>query len=94
MLTQDLEVKAALKAAVVAAGAQMLQLREADGDLGQKPGDDAALLPRTSDPNLCSVQSQLRQMELDWAGLLADVPAVQRALHQVRSGHMIQSFPL
>lgn len=83
-LTKDLEVKAELKTAVAAGGAQMLQLREAGGDLGQNPGDDEALLPRTSDLDLCSIQSQLRQTELDWAGLLADVPAVQQALHQVR----------
>lgn len=84
MLTKDLEVKAGLKTAVAGGGAQLLQLREADGDLGQNPGDDEALLPQTSDLELCSIQSQLRQMELDWAGLLTDVPAIQQALHQVR----------
>lgn len=62
---------------VIGAGTQLLQLREEDGN-------KETSLSQTSDPDLCSVPSQLRQVELDWSGLLADVPVVQRALHKVR----------
>ncbi|XP_031728981.1 nesprin-2-like isoform X3 [Anarrhichthys ocellatus] len=67
-LTKELEAKSELKVAVICVGTQLVELREED----QEP----------SDPGLCSVRSQLRQMELDWSGLLADVPVVQQALHK------------
>lgn len=72
-LTKDLEAKSGLKMAVVSAGAQMVQLREDDD------GDE------TPDSAQSSLQSQLTQVELDWSGLLADVPAVQTALQEVRT---------
>lgn len=71
-LTKDLEAKSGLKVAVVSAGAQMVQLREEDGD-------------ETPDSAQIFLQSQLTQVELDWSGLLADVPAVQTALQEVRT---------
>eukprot|EP00066_Takifugu_rubripes_P029034 XP_011618300.1 PREDICTED: nesprin-1-like [Takifugu rubripes] len=69
-LTKDLESRSGLKAAVVGAGAQMLQLR------GDDEGDE------TPDPAQSCLQAQLTQVELDWSGLLADVPAVQTALQE------------
>ncbi|XP_037652752.1 nesprin-2-like isoform X2 [Sebastes umbrosus] len=74
-LTKELEAKSGLKVSVIGAGTQLLQLREEDGN-------KETSLSQTSDPDLCSVPSQLRQVELDWSGLLADVPVVQRALHK------------
>lgn len=67
-----MESRSGLKAAVVGAGAQMLQLR------GDDEGDE------TPDPAQSCLQAQLTQVELDWSGLLADVPAVQTALQEVR----------
>lgn len=69
-LTKDLEAKSGLKAAAVGAGAQMLQLGEGD----ETPG-----------PAQSRLLTQLTQVELDWARLLADVPAVQTALQEVRT---------
>ncbi|XP_063764618.1 nesprin-2-like isoform X1 [Eleginops maclovinus] len=75
-LTKDMEAKCGLKVAVIGAGTQLLQLRdEEDGDSGINPEDK-----ETSD--LCSINAQLRQVELDWSRLLTDVPVVQRALHK------------
>lgn len=65
-----MEAQSGLKAAVVGAGAQVLQLRE-EGD--ETPGSAQSCL-----------RTQLTQVELDWARLLADVPAVQTALQEVR----------
>lgn len=71
-LTKDLEAKSGLKAAVVRAGTQLVQLKEADGDSARNPQD------------LCSIESRLTQMELDWSSLQSDVPVVQENLHKVR----------
>lgn len=68
-----MEAKSGLKAAAVGAGAQMLQLREDD------EGDE------TPDSAQSCLQTQLAQLELDWSRLLADVPAVQTALQEVRN---------
>lgn len=73
-LSKDLEANSGLMAAVVGAGAQMLQMMEEDGEGGG--GESPAQTP---------LQSQLRQVELDWSSLLADVPAFQTALQEVRS---------
>lgn len=78
-MTKELEARSGLKVSVVGAGAQLLQLREEDGDSDRNLEDK-----ETSDPDLSSVRSQLRQMELDWSSLLADVPVIQQALHKVR----------
>lgn len=59
-------------AAVVGAGAQMVQLREED-EGGESPDWAQARL-----------QSWLRQVELDWSRLLAEVPAFRTALTEVR----------
>lgn len=80
-MTKDLEAKSGLKTAVIGARAQLVQLRETDGDSDRNLEDKETSLVQTSDPDLCS---QLRQIELDWSSLLADVPVVQQALHEVR----------
>lgn len=64
-----MEAKSGLKAAV-GAGAQMLQLGGGD----ETPG-----------PAQSRLLTQLTRVELDWARLLADVPAVQTALQEVRT---------
>lgn len=75
-----MEAKSGLKVVVNGAGTQLLQMREEeDGDLELNLEDK-----ETSDPDLCSINAQLRQMELDWSRLLADVPVTQQALHKVR----------
>lgn len=81
-LAKDLEAKSGLKAAVVAAGAQMLQLR------GDGEGDEAP------DAAGSCLQVQLAQVDLDWSRLLADVPAAQTALQQVRTTPPITGFQL
>lgn len=78
-LTKELESRAALKVSVVGAGAQLLELMEAEGDR-------EAQVPPSSEPDLCSVSSGLRQAELDWTRLQDAVPALQQALHQVSAG--------
>lgn len=79
-----METKTGLKTTVITAGTQLVQLREPGGDLDREPEDSEALLSQMSDSDLCSVQSQLRHIELDWSSLLCDVPVVQQELHQVR----------
>lgn len=71
-LTKDLEAKSGLKAAVVRAGTRLVQLNEGDGPSARNPED------------LCSIQSRLTQMELDWSSLQSDVPVVRENLHKVR----------
>uniref|UniRef100_A0A8C8GUS6 Spectrin repeat containing, nuclear envelope 2b n=1 Tax=Oncorhynchus tshawytscha TaxID=74940 RepID=A0A8C8GUS6_ONCTS len=71
--TKELEVRSALKASVITTGTQLLQLREAE----------TAPEPQSAAPEPCSVQTQLRQIEQDWAGILSDIPAVQQTLHQL-----------
>lgn len=70
--------------AVIGAGTQLVQLREADGDSDRNLEDKEASPSQTSDLDLYSIHSQLRKIELDWSSLLADVPVVQQALHKVR----------
>lgn len=82
-LTKELEAKTGLKTAVITAGTQLVQLREPGGDLDREPEDSDALLSQMSDSDLCSVQSQLRDIELGWSSLLLDVPVVRQELHQV-----------
>ncbi|KAJ4938827.1 hypothetical protein JOQ06_028293 [Pogonophryne albipinna] len=78
VLTKGMEAKSGLKVNVNGAGTQLLQMREEeDGDLELNREDK-----ETSDPDLCSINAQLRQMELDWSRLLADVPVIQQALHK------------
>lgn len=72
-MTKDLEATSGLMAAVVGAGAQLVQLREED-EGGETP-----------DSAQSSLQSQLRQVQLDWSSLLADVPAFRTALQEVRT---------
>lgn len=83
-LTKELETKTGLKTTVITTGTQLVQLREPGGDLDREPEDSEVLLSQMSDSDLCSVQSQLRHIELDWSSLLHDVPVVQQELHQVR----------
>lgn len=77
-LTKDLEAKSGLKAAAVGAGAQMLQLGGGD----ETPG-----------PAQSRLLTQLTQVELDWARLLVDVPAVQTALQEVRTPPPLSRSP-
>ncbi|KAI4804316.1 hypothetical protein KUCAC02_025947, partial [Chaenocephalus aceratus] len=78
VLTKGMEAKSGLKVVVNGAGTQLLQMREEeDRDLELNLEDK-----ETSDPDLCSINAQLRQMELDWSRLLADVPVTQQALHK------------
>lgn len=77
-MTKHLEARSGLKVAVIGTAAQLVQLKEADGDSERSPEDSEA-----SDSDPCSVHYQLRQIELGWSGLLADVPVVQQALHKV-----------
>ncbi|KAI3367261.1 hypothetical protein L3Q82_008148 [Scortum barcoo] len=80
-LTKELEAKSELKVSVIGAGNQLVQLNEADRDSGRNPADKDPSPSESSDPDLCSVHSQLRKIELDWSSLLTDVPVVQQALH-------------
>nr|XP_029131758.1 nesprin-2 [Labrus bergylta] len=76
-LTKELEAKSELKVAVIGAGTRLVNLRETDEGSDRNPEDR-----ETADQDLCSIQSQLRQVELDWSSLLADVPVTQQALHK------------
>ncbi|XP_042356665.1 nesprin-2-like [Plectropomus leopardus] len=80
VLTKELDAKTGLKVAVVGAGTQLVQLREEDEDSNREDKETPA--SQTSEPDLRSIDSQLRQTELHWSSLLADVPAVQQALHK------------
>nr|XP_020467231.1 nesprin-2-like [Monopterus albus] len=80
--TKDLEAKTELKVSVIGAGTQLVQMWEADGHSDGSLEDQAAPLSQSSDLNLCSVNTQLRQVELDWSSLLDDVPVVQQTLHK------------
>ncbi|XP_034530155.1 nesprin-2-like [Notolabrus celidotus] len=81
-LTKELEAKSGLKVAVIGAGTQLVQLGEADGDSDLNPMDKDTSLSLTTDTDQSPIDSQLRQTELDWSGLLADVPVIQQALHK------------
>ncbi len=78
-----MEAKSGLKVSVIGAGTQLVQLREADGHSDGNSEDEEASWCEPSD--LSCVHSQLRQIELDWCSLQADVPVVQQTLHKVRS---------
>lgn len=77
-LSKELEANWGLKSAVVGAGAQ-LQLREEEEEEGGE----------TPEPAQTCLQSQLRQVELDWSRLLADVPAFRTALQEVRTSTLL-----
>ncbi|XP_029982223.1 LOW QUALITY PROTEIN: nesprin-2-like [Sphaeramia orbicularis] len=79
-LSKELEAKSGLKVSVVGAGSQLIHLKEQDGD--QDPEDGGTGPSQTSDPDLSSVQTRIRQIELDWSSLVVDVPVVQQALHK------------
>ncbi|XP_028420864.1 nesprin-2 isoform X2 [Perca flavescens] len=81
-LTNELNAKCGLKVAVISAGTQLVQLSEEEGDSDRNPEDITTSLSQTSEPDLCSIPSQLRQIERDWSSLLAHVPVVQQALHK------------
>lgn len=70
-----MEARSELKVAVIGAGSQLVQMSEAGGHSDRNQEDKGTSLP---------IQSQLRQIEVDWSSLLADVPVVQQALHKVR----------
>ncbi|XP_053290730.1 nesprin-2 [Pleuronectes platessa] len=76
-LRKQLESRWDLKVSMIGAGSQLVELREAVGHSDSNVDDS-----ETSDPRLCSIVSQLRQTEADWSSLVAEVPVVQRALHQ------------
>lgn len=81
-LTKELEAKSEVKVAVTGSSSQLLQLREAHSE--SDPEDKVTPLPKTSDIDMCSINTQLRQIELDWSSLLVDVPVIQQTLHKVR----------
>ncbi|XP_076002837.1 nesprin-2-like isoform X2 [Genypterus blacodes] len=74
-LTKELGVRAGLKVAVICTGAQLVQLREVDKDSADKLTSDP-------DPELFTVNGQLKQMELDWSILQADVSVALQALQK------------
>lgn len=75
-MSKDLESKTGLKMAVISAGTQLVLLGESGGGSAQEPED--------SDSDPASIQSRLRQTELDWSSLLLELPGVQQELHKVR----------
>nr|XP_012775511.3 nesprin-2 isoform X1 [Maylandia zebra] len=79
-LTKELEAKSEVKVAVTGSSSQLLQLREAHSE--RDPEDKGTPLPKTSDIDMCSINTQLRQIELDWSSLLVDVPVIQQTLHK------------
>ncbi|XP_078133881.1 nesprin-2-like isoform X3 [Sander vitreus] len=81
-LTKEFEAKCGLKVAVISAGTQLVQLSEEEEDSERNPEDIKTSLSQTSEPDLGSIPSQLRQIERDWSSLLAHVPVVQQALHK------------
>lgn len=80
-MTKELEAKLGLKVSVIGAGTQLQLLSEANRD-SDKNHEDKETFP---DPDLSPIDSQLRQMELDWSGLMENVPVVQQTLHKVRN---------
>lgn len=72
-MSKELETKAGLKAAVTATGSVLLQMKDSDRDLNKE-----------KDPDPGSVSFRLKQIELLWSGLTADVPVVLKTLHKVR----------
>lgn len=70
-LSKELETKAGLKAAVTATGSELLQMKDSDRDLNKE-----------KDPDPGSVSFRLKQIELLWSGLTADVPVVLKTLHK------------
>lgn len=67
------------KASVVSVATQLVQLRQAERDSGEEPTPSH----QDEDQESCSIQTQLRHIELDWPVLLADVPVIQQTLHKV-----------
>ncbi|XP_019732994.1 nesprin-1-like [Hippocampus comes] len=75
-LMEDLEERGGLKAAVVGAARRLAEMRAAEPDFGDGPEDGA--------PPCGSAERDLdlARLERDWSSLLADVPALQGALHR------------
>ncbi|XP_028994248.1 nesprin-2-like isoform X3 [Betta splendens] len=70
-LTKELEPSLDMKVRVTGAGMQLVQVSDTE--------DTAP--SQSLDLGLSSIDSQLRQLELDWSSLMEDVPVVQEALH-------------
>lgn len=76
-LIKDVEDRGALKAAAVGAASRLAQMGGARPDSGEHPEDrppPCASADRDLDP---------ARLERDWLSLLADIAAVQGALHRV-----------
>ncbi|XP_055011490.1 nesprin-2-like [Boleophthalmus pectinirostris] len=80
-LSKELESRAGLRAAVKTSGSQLLQIQnpDLDQDLDQDLDKDQ---DTEKDPGPNSVWSRVRQMELQWSSLRAEVPALLQVLHK------------
>lgn len=79
-LTKELDSHSGLKAAVITAGIRLELLSESDGGSVSESVRES----EDSDWDQSSIQSRLRQIELDWSSLLLDLPVVLQQLHKVR----------
>jgi len=79
-----LEAKSELRLTLIGTATQLVKLREEEGDSNGHNEDQVTTLSKTSDSDLGSFNSQLKQIELDWSSLLADTSVIQQALHKVR----------
>ena len=70
---RELEARSDVKGSVMTTGAQLEQLMEAERETESQ----------TPAPEPSPIHNQLRQIELDWAVIVSDVPMVQHTLHQV-----------
>lgn len=77
---KELEAKTELKVTVFGTASQLIHLKEAEAALHE----DEEKTATTLDLNVSAINTQLRQMELDWSGLLVDLPAVQKDLFKVK----------
>ncbi|XP_075304834.1 nesprin-2-like isoform X3 [Odontesthes bonariensis] len=81
-LTKELEAKSELRLTLIGTATQLVKLREEEGDSYRHNEDQGTTLSQTSDSDLGSFNSQLKQIELDWSSLLADMSVIQQALHK------------
>ncbi|XP_033844074.2 nesprin-2-like isoform X2 [Periophthalmus magnuspinnatus] len=80
-LSKELESRAGLKAAVKTSGCQMLRIQNSDLDqnLDQDLDKDQ---DREKDPDVNSVWSRVRQIELQWSSVRAQLPDLLQVLHK------------
>ncbi|RVE56939.1 hypothetical protein OJAV_G00211250 [Oryzias javanicus] len=78
-LMKELEAKTELKVTVFGTASQLIHLKEAEAGLHKDEEKTATIL----DLHLCSINTQLKQIELDWSSLLVDLPAIQQDLFKL-----------